>query len=93
MKMKIRIENLINEIRRLFLKFKRKLTIRNLIVFLIILIFSQYLLPWLLINFGGITKPSIREDFTTFILYRIFFIVIVKIFVNILGKILKKYFK
>lgn len=93
MKMKIRMENLIKEIRRLFFKFKRKLTIRNLIVFLIILIFSQYLLPWLLINFGGITKPSISEDLTTFILYRIFLIVIVRIFVKILSKILKKYFK
>lgn len=91
--MKRRMENLIKEIRRLFFKFKRKLTIRNLIVFLIILIFSQYFLPWLLINFVGITRPSIREDFITFILHRIFFIVIVKIFVKILGEILNKYLK
>ncbi len=91
--MKRRMENLIKEIRRLFSKFKRKLTRRNLIVFFIILIFSQCFLPWLLINFGGITRPSIREDFTTFILYRIFFIVIVKIFVKILAKILNKYLK
>lgn len=91
--MKRRMGNLTKEIRRLFLKVKRKLTIRDLIVLLIILIFSQFFLPWLLINFGGITRPSIREDFTTFILYRIFFIVIVKIFVKILGKILNKYLK
>jgi uncharacterized membrane protein len=88
-----RMGNLKKEIKRLLLKIKRMFDKKDLILLLLIIIFSQYFLPWLLVNIGSITKPNMHEDFTTFILYRIFFFVIIKIFVKILRKILKKYLK